>query len=101
MIPGVGKIPWRRERLPTPVFWPGESHGLFSPWGRKESDTTEKLSLSLFHYIEREAKQEEDKELKTQEIQCREDVKRILKTTVERAPLMWAGHLAHRENGNR
>ena len=21
----VGKIPWRRERLPTPVFWPGES----------------------------------------------------------------------------
>ena len=28
----VGKIPWRREMLPTPVFWPGESHGLFSPW---------------------------------------------------------------------
>ena len=26
--PWVGKIPWRRERLPTPVFWPGESHGL-------------------------------------------------------------------------
>ena len=24
----VGKIPWRRERLPTPVFWPGEFHGL-------------------------------------------------------------------------
>ena len=22
----VGKIPWRRERLPTPVFWPGEFH---------------------------------------------------------------------------
>ena len=37
----VGKIPWRRERLPTPVFWPGEFHGLCSPWGRKESDTTE------------------------------------------------------------
>ena len=30
-----------RERLPTPVFWPGEFHGLYSPWGRKESDTTE------------------------------------------------------------
>ena len=41
----VGKIPWRRERLPTPVFWPGEFHGLYSPWGRKESDTTEQLSL--------------------------------------------------------
>ena len=26
--PWVGKIPWRRERLPTPVFWPGEFHGL-------------------------------------------------------------------------
>ena len=31
--PWVGKIPWRRERLPTPVFWPGEVHGLYSPWG--------------------------------------------------------------------
>jgi len=25
--------PWRRERLPIPVFWPGEFHGLYSPWG--------------------------------------------------------------------
>ena len=24
----VGKMPWRRERLPTPVFWPGEFHEL-------------------------------------------------------------------------
>ena len=44
--PCVGKIPWRRERLPTPVFWPGEAHGLYSPRGCKESDTTERLSLS-------------------------------------------------------
>ena len=28
--PWVGKIPWRRGRLPTPVFWPGEFHGLYS-----------------------------------------------------------------------
>ena len=27
----VGKIPWRRKRLPTPVFWPGEFQGLYSP----------------------------------------------------------------------
>ena len=40
--PWVGKIPWRRERQ----FWPGDFHGLFSPWGRKESDTTEWLSPS-------------------------------------------------------
>ena len=39
--PWVGKVPWRRERLPTPVFWPGEFHGLYSLWGRKELDTTE------------------------------------------------------------
>ena len=37
-------LPWRRERLPTPVFWPGEFHGLYSSWGRKESDMTEQLS---------------------------------------------------------
>ena len=23
-IPGLGRFPWRRKRLPTPVFWPGE-----------------------------------------------------------------------------
>ena len=28
--PWVGKMPWRRERLPTPVFWPGEFHGPYS-----------------------------------------------------------------------
>ena len=31
--PWVGKIPWRRKRLPTPVFWPEEFHGPYSPWG--------------------------------------------------------------------
>ena len=41
---GVGKIPWRRERLPTPGFWPGEFHGLYSPRGCKESDRTDWLS---------------------------------------------------------
>ena len=29
--PWVGKIPWRRERLPTPGFWPGRCHRLYSP----------------------------------------------------------------------
>ena len=44
--PWVWKIPRRRERLPTPVFWPGEFHGLHSSWGCKELDITEWLSLS-------------------------------------------------------
>ena len=42
----VGKIPWRRERQPTPVFLPEERHGQrslvgYSPWGHKESGMTE------------------------------------------------------------
>ena len=36
--PWDGKMRWRRKWLPTPVFWPGGFHGLYSPWGRKESD---------------------------------------------------------------
>ena len=52
--PWVGKIPWRRERLPTPVFQPGEFHGQrslvgYSPWGCKESDTTEPLTHTHMH----------------------------------------------------
>ena len=44
--------PWRREWQPTPVFLPGEFHGRrslvgYSPWGHKESDTTERLSTSF------------------------------------------------------
>ena len=31
------------------IFWPGEFHGLYSPWGCKELDITERSSLSLFH----------------------------------------------------
>ena len=41
--PWVRKSPWRRERLPTPVFLPGKFHGQrsledYSPWGSKELD---------------------------------------------------------------
>ena len=50
--PWVRKIPWRRKWQPTPVFLPGEFHGWrtlvgYSPWGRKESDTTEQLPFLL------------------------------------------------------
>ena len=46
LIPGSGRVPWRRKWQPTAVFLPGESHGPrslmgYSPWGRKESNTTE------------------------------------------------------------
>ena len=44
--PWVGKVPWRREWQPTPVFLPGESYGErnlagYSPWGDKEWYVTE------------------------------------------------------------
>ena len=42
LIPGLGRFPWRREWLPTPVFLPGKSHGQRSH--RKELDMTEHLS---------------------------------------------------------
>ena len=51
--PWVGKIPWRRKWQPTLVFFPGESHGQrslvgYSPWGCKESDTTEPFHCILW-----------------------------------------------------
>ena len=53
--PWVGNILWRRQWHPTPVLLPGKSHGRrsmvgCSPWGRKESDTTERLHFH-FHYL--------------------------------------------------
>ena len=42
-IPGLGRSPGKRKGYPTPVFWPGEFHGLYSPWGGKESDASERL----------------------------------------------------------
>ena len=50
--PWVRKIPWSRKWQPTPVFLPRESHrqrsmASWSPWGCKELDKTERLTLSL------------------------------------------------------
>ena len=47
--------PWRREWLPTSVFWPEELHGQrslagYSPWGCKELDVTELLTLAHFYW---------------------------------------------------
>ena len=55
----VGKIPWSGKWHPTPVLFPGKFHGQrsltgCSPWGRKESDATERLSADTpfaHHYI--------------------------------------------------
>ena len=41
LIPGLGRSLGEGNCLSTSVFWPGECHGLYSPWGHKESDMTE------------------------------------------------------------
>ena len=56
LIPGLGRSPGK-EWLPTSVFLPREFHGErslagrslagYSPWGHKQSDTTEQFSHFL------------------------------------------------------
>ena len=51
-LPVTPGVSWRKQWHPTPVLLPGKSHGQrslvgFSPWGRKESDKTERLH---FHF---------------------------------------------------
>ena len=51
--PWVRKTLWRKKWQPTPVFLPGEFHGLrslvgYGPWGREESNMTEQLTLFFF-----------------------------------------------------
>ena len=52
--PWIGNIPWRRKWKPTPLFLPGKPHGHrslagYSPWGHKESDTTEATVHAYIH----------------------------------------------------
>ena len=54
----VGKIPRRRKLQPTTVFLSGDFYGQrrlagYSPWGHKESDMTQQLSMSTHHNPER------------------------------------------------
>ena len=58
LIPSQFGVPWclrRRQWHPTPVLLSGKSHGWrslvgYSPWGRKQSDTTERLHF-LFTFM--------------------------------------------------
>ena len=49
-------LPWTRKWQPTPVLLPGKFHGLrslvgYNPWGRKESDTTERLHFHFTFFL--------------------------------------------------
>ena len=52
----VYRFSWRRKWQPTPVLLPGKLHGQrslvgYSPWGRKESDTTERLYSLTYSFL--------------------------------------------------
>ena len=54
--PWVGKIPWGRKQQPIPVFLPRELHRQkslagYSPWGCKELDRIEQLTLHLMEAL--------------------------------------------------
>ena len=55
LIPGSGRSPGEENGYPTPVFLPGKSNGQrglvgYTPWSHKESDMTERLTLSLLPF---------------------------------------------------
>ena len=52
----VGKIPWGRKWLHTPVFLPGKFHGHknlegYNPWGHKVSNTTEHICIPYISFL--------------------------------------------------
>ena len=55
LIPGSGRSPGEGNGNPFKVFLPGESYGRrslvgYSPWGRKESETPDRLHFD-FHFL--------------------------------------------------
>ena len=61
--PRVGKIPWRRERLPTPIFWPGEFHGVRHNWATFTFSLNQ-ISLLIFTTTISKLKQKKSKSIK-------------------------------------
>ena len=43
--------PLKKGKATTPVFQPWEFHGVYSPWGYKDLDMTERLSLHFSTFI--------------------------------------------------
>ena len=55
LIAGSGRFSREGNGYPLQLFLPGESHGQrsltgYSPWGRKELDTTEQLTFSAIYF---------------------------------------------------
>ena len=57
MIPGLGRFPaegndYHSSSLSWRIPWTEEPGGLYSPWGHKESDMTERLTHFHFHRVQ-------------------------------------------------
>ena len=87
-------MPWRRERLSTPVVWPGEFHGLYSPWGHKELDTTDQFSLSFKNNKNADDTtcMAESEELKSLMMKVKEESENVgLKLNIQKTKIMALG----------
>ena len=47
------KIPWRRDRLLTPAFWPGEFQGLYSLWSCRVRHDWATFTHKIIHFSKR------------------------------------------------
>ena len=56
----VGKIHWRRERLPTPVFWPGESRDCVVHGVAKSQTRLSDLQFQFTFVLKRVVESESD-----------------------------------------
>ena len=64
LVPGSGGTPGEGNGNPLPYSWPGKFHGLrclvgYSPWGRRESDTTARLHWAIAIVEEKEAEEKQ------------------------------------------
>ena len=49
--PWVGNTPWRRGKLPTPVFWPGEFHGLQSMGSQRVGHDWATFTFTFLYHL--------------------------------------------------
>ena len=90
---------WRRQWHPTPVLLPGKSHGWrspvgCSPWGREESDTTERL-----HYADDTTfTVESEEELKSPLMKVKEESEKVgLKLNIQKTKIMTSSPITSRQ----
>ena len=98
-IPGLGRSPGEGNGKTSPVFLPREFHGQWSlagyrPWGHKESDMTEQLSVthSLRYADDTTLMAESKEELKSLLMKVKEESEKVgLKLNIQKMKIMASG----------